>query len=272
MRVGIVGQRDNDQAVTIIDRLLDVVFAEHAAEAVVDPVTAAALGDSAVVGDDLTGVDLAISVGGDGTFLYTAHQVGSVPILGINLGEVGFLTTVAPAAAVSTVETTLEAYQDDTLSVRSLARLSVTLADRHIGTAVNEAAVQYPSRGPPRDDPITVTVDGSPYTTGISDGVLVATPTGSTAYNLSERGPLLHPSADVLVVTPMAPAAGTRSLVVDQTATIEITPSTACYLVIDGRDRHRLDPETTVSVTTAAAPLQVVAPDSEFFDALDKLR
>lgn len=272
MRVGIVGQRDNDQAVGIVERLLEVVFGDDTAEAVVDPITADALTTTTVASDDLATVDLAVSVGGDGTFLYTAHQVGSVPILGVNLGEVGFLTTVAPDAAVETVRESIAAYRADTLSVRSLSRLSVTLADRHIGTAVNEAVIQQPSRGPPQDGTVSVSVDGATYTAGAGDGVLIATPTGSTAYNLSEGGPLVHPGADVFIVTPMAPSAGTRPLVVAESTTIEITTTAACYLVVDGRDRHRINPDTTVAVTAAAAPLQVVLPEFEFFDALDKLR
>lgn len=272
MRVGIVGQRDNEQAVAIIERLLTEVFAEHSADAVVDPITADEIGANAVATGDLAAVDLAISVGGDGTFLYTAHRVRSVPILGINLGEVGFLTAVAPDVAVTRVKEVIDNYRNDSLTVRSLSRLSVTLSDRHVGTAVNETVVQHPSRGPPQEAPISVSVDGATYAATTGDGVLVATPTGSTAYNLSEGGPLVHPQADVLVVTPMAPAGGTRPLVVEQSATIDITVSSTCYLVVDGRDRHCLDPETTVTVSAAGTPLQVVLPEGEFFDALDKLR
>lgn len=272
MRVGIVGQRDNDRAVAIVETLLEDVFADRPAEPIVDQITADALSEHDVPTEGLADSELAISIGGDGTFLYTAHRVGSVPLLGINLGEVGFLTTVSPSAAVETVAAVLDDYRDETLSVRSLSRLSVSLADRHIGTAVNEAVIQRPSRGPPQDGTVSVAIDDSRYTSETADGVLVSTPTGSTAYNLSEGGPLVHPRAGVLVVTPMAPGSGTRPLIVEDSATITVTVSSAAYLVIDGRDRHRVDPETTVTVRTASAPLQVVMPEFEFFDALEKLR
>ena len=120
---------------------------------------------------------------------------------------------------------------------------------------------------------IEVSIDGSQYADCHADGVLVSTPTGSTAYNLSEDGPLIHPSVSGIVVTGMAAADGTPPLVVDRDATVSVTVSDTddAAVVIDGRIREHVDPPAEVTVRIADRPVRMAGPASDFFEALGKL-
>jgi NAD+ kinase len=101
----------------------------------------------------------------------------------------------------------------------------------------------------------------------------VATPTGSTAYNLSERGPLVHPDVEGFVVTEMAAAEGMPPLVVPETATVtvRISGSSGAVAVADGRHLRELDTPTAVDVATATPPVRLAGPRADFFEALGKL-
>lgn len=272
MQVGLVGQRGRDRAVSVTQSLRDRLH-EDGVDVAVDPVTADVLGIDGVEPAALSETDLVVSVGGDGTFLYAARTAGTTPIMGVNLGEVGFLNAVAPDAAVETVSDAVAAMRDGRLSITELARLRATGSDWALEPAINEILVQGPRRGAGADATLSVSVDGDEYTSGVADGVLVATPTGSTAYNLSEGGPLVQPATDAVVVTPMCPRDGTRPLIVPGDASVELQVEDADsgYVVGDGRQRHEVSPPTTVTVTVAEEPLRVAGPGVEFFQALGKL-
>jgi len=272
MRVGIVAQRDNDAAVALA---ADVAAAlPSAVEVVVDPETATTIEWAAADIESFDTVDLVVSIGGDGTFLFAARHAGTTPVLGVNLGEVGFLNAVTPDAAVDTTRDLVAQYRE-TGSVRTAAlpRLAVGAAAASLSPAINEVLVQGPQRGRGYGIEATIAVDGAEYVTTRADGVLVATPTGSTAYNLSEGGPLVMPSAEVLVVTPMSPATATRPLVVPATATVLVTvaDADAAIAVSDGREATEFSVPASVTVETAAAALRVAGPGVEFFEALSKL-
>jgi len=205
--VGIVAQRDNERAQDLAASLVDALEGSGAS-AVVDEATGGAIAATAVPVAAMASRDLVVvSIGGDGTLLFVAREVSPAPILGINLGEVGFLNAVAPADSLEVV-TALVAELEETGTVegRELARLQATGVDEDwtLEPALNEVVVHGPRRGHGGGATIEITVDGQRYTESHADGVLVATPTGSTAYNLSEGGPLVHLSADALVVTQMA--------------------------------------------------------------------
>ncbi len=278
--VGIIGQRTNAQAEAVVETLLETLTPRTDVEIRVDTTTATALEvDEGTPADELAACDLAVSVGGDGTFLYTARTVGATPILGINLGEVGFLTAVDPADATEAVTDAIERYQQGTLTVYDLPTLEVGGPDtEELPGAVNEVVVQARRRGASANVTFDLEVDGTHYATERADGVLVATPTGSTAYNLSEDGPLVHPRVDATVVTVMCPQTGTRPLVISDDATITVTARSTTetatatgHLVIDGRDRQEIALPTTVTVERAGTPARIVGPGVDFFEALEKL-
>jgi NAD+ kinase len=284
MNVAIVGQRGNDRAVELCARLARRLRADDVGVAV-DETTARAFSRA---GADWAAVDvdapestdtfedcaLVVSVGGDGTFLYVARRAGSTPILGVNLGEVGFLNAVAPAVAVETVLEELERIRTGAdAEVQTMARIAARGDGWSLEPAINEVVVQGPRRGHGGGAEFTVEVNGGSYADVIADGVMVATPTGSTAYNMSEGGPLVHPDVSALVLTGLAPADGLPSLVVDGSdeITVEVREATDSVAVSDGRVRQRLDPPAAITLEVADEPVRVAGPSRNFYAALGKL-
>ena len=270
--VGIVAQRGNDRAASLAASLRERLHAASV-EVAVDRATATTLDVSATPVDEFDATDLVVSVGGDGTFLYAAHGAGDTPVLGVNLGEVGFLNAVDPTDAETAVLREVTAFRDgDGLAVREVPRIAASADGWRSRPAINEIVVGGPRRGHGGAVDVTVRVDGSVYTAGRAEGVLIATPTGSTAYNLSERGPLVHPAVDELVVNEMAPTDGMPPLTVDADATVSVTvDSGEAVVVSDGRDERHLDTPAEVRVATAEPPVRIAGPTTDFFGALDKL-
>ncbi|AGN02745.1 sugar kinase [Salinarchaeum sp. Harcht-Bsk1] len=272
MQVGIVGQRGRDRAVEVTASVRDELEA-RGVEVVLDEATASALDVAGVPPEAFERCDLAISIGGDGTFLYAARAGGTTPIMGVNLGEVGFLNAVPPDRAVEAASEAVSNLEDGTLSIRDVPRLRAECGNWSSEPAINEVLVQGPRRGAGADATVSISVDDSTYTREIADGVLVATPTGSTAYNLSEGGPLVHPAVDSMVVTPMFPRTGARPLVVDDGSTIElrVEDATSGYVVTDGRQAREFEAPFTATVEVSEEPLRIAGPDVNFFEALGKL-
>lgn len=203
---------------------IDDVLASLAADVrdVVELVGATAASDIAVVTDARP--DLLVVLGGDGSILYAVRGLGErqVPIVGVNLGKLGFLAEFG----VDDVRGYLRSL--NTASLRSTPRsiLDVTVAgansDPASGLAVNDCVVQA---GPPfRMISLRVVVDGGVLTEVMGDGLIVSTPSGSTAHNMSAGGPILLPGVSGVVVTPLCPHSLThRPLVVEDNAVIEVT-------------------------------------------------
>ncbi len=272
MEVGIVARKGNPEAASVATGIRDAV--RDAGEAVwIDEETASDLDVEGKPVDALGDCDLAVAVGGDGTFLFVARNAGDTPILGVNLGEVGFLNAVPPAAAKEAVLTAIEGFLDGSMAVREVPRLAARADGWESIPAANEIVVQGARRGPGGGVDYELRVDGSPYASGHADGVLVATPTGSTAYNLSERGPLVHPDVAGLIVNEMAPDAGMAPLVVDVDATVTVSVSDpdGAVVVSDGRNARDLSGPVEVTVERTSPPMRIAGPESDFFEALKKL-
>ncbi len=274
MEVGIVARKGSERAVSLAADLRDAVVA--AGESVwLDAETADALGegDRGRSVDALGGADLAVAVGGDGTFLFVARNAGDTPIVGVNLGEVGFLNAVPPADAEEAVVAEVEAFDRGELDVREAPRLAARAGDWTSVPAANEIVVQSGRRGPGAGVDYEVRVDGSRYSGGHADGVLVGTPTGSTAYNLSERGPLVSPAVSGLVVNEMAAETGMPPLVVDVDAavTVAVEGVAEAVVVSDGRNKTTLKAPVEVTVERTTPPMRIAGPPSDFFEALGKL-
>lgn len=235
---------------------------------------------------DLHGADLAVSLGGDGTFLRLVPlaYAAEVPILGVNFGRVGYLLEVEPDQLQTVLDRTLAG----TIPTEERAVLAVTVSgqvtpapgdDRSLngdGTAspegerwwvaLNEMVLEKTVPG--HMVSLTTVVDGERFLDYKADGVLVATPTGSTAYNLSAGGPVLSPGLPAMVLTPVAPhLAIDRSVVLraDQVVTVRVLPGRPAVLVIDGREAGRLAPEAEVTCRVAPHPLRVVCPGERGF-------
>jgi NAD+ kinase len=211
-------------------------------------------------GHRAAGLDVVVSVGGDGTFLRAAHVVSETgcPVLGVKVGRLGFLTEVGPDQALGVIR--------DVLSGRAIIedRLAVVAAP-DAGSSfetqwgMNEIVVEKRARH--RLVRLAVTVDGEYVTTFSADGVIVATPTGSTAYSFSARGPIVNPDVNCLVLTPIAPhMVFDRSFVLgsDQRITLEVVGDEAAVLSADGRDSVDLGVGSSITIQAAERPTRFV--------------
>jgi NAD+ kinase len=242
----------------------------------------AGLGSLAVADEALTvGLDVAISLGGDGTMLRTVDSVdGTVPVMGVNLGHLGYLASVEPddlhsalarwEAGSFTVEERMRLVVDVLLPAEgALDGESAPAPGRH--TALNEAVLgKTPSGQIAR---ILVTVDGEPFTTYSADGLIVATPTGSTAYAWSAGGPIVSPDHQALVLTPVAPhMLFDRSLVLPPTACVrlEVVDDRPADLSVDGRSLGLLPGGGAIVCTAAATPARFVSFGGHSFLAILK--
>lgn len=191
-------------------------------------------------------VGLLFVLGGDGTLISVVHRLGArqVPIVGINLGKLGYLAEFT----IEQIEQQGEFLFRDPLDVTRRLMLDVTLRrdglERFHRLAVNDCVVLA---GPPfRMIELTVAVDGEQVALVRGDGLIVATPSGSTAHNLSAGGPILEPAAQTLILTPICPHALTfRPLALDSTRTIEVSVREAnegTTVVVDGQLREPFRP------------------------------
>jgi NAD+ kinase len=181
------------------------------------------------------GADLCLSLGGDGTMLRAVDMVcgEGVPVLGVNVGHLGYLTEVEPADLTSS----LERFFAGDYGIEARMTLAIELEPSgRIATALNDAVVEKAVAG--HTIRLAASIDGRPFITYAADGIIVATPTGSTAYNLSARGPIVSPRHRAIIVTPSsAHMLFDRSLVLDAAESIrlEVIDERAANLVVDGR-------------------------------------
>lgn len=273
MHLGIVAQRDNPRAVELAERIRGAV---PEARIALDETTAEAVGEPevGVPVDRMSDCDLVVSIGGDGTFLFAARGAGTTPMMGVNLGEVGFLNAVPPEEAVDAVRGVVSEIRGrGEPSAYELPRVVAENDDWTLSPALNEIAVMGPQRGRANGIGLEIRVDGALYAGSRADGALVATPAGSTAYNLSEDGPLVHPGTDALVLTEMCARSPMPSLVLgpDSEVTIRVEEAPSAVVVADGRRSEVVTPPTQISVRRADEPLRVAGPPLDFFAALGKL-
>ncbi len=274
MEVAVVAQRDNSRAAALAAEIRTALRTEGVG-CRLDEATAEALGtlEAASPVGAFSECELIVSIGGDGTFLFAARGAGGTPILGVNLGEVGFLNAVRPENAVAAVRREVEALRANEFEVREAPRLTATCGDFESVPAVNEIVVTGPRRGHGGGASFEVRVDGSPYTSGHADGILIATPTGSSAYNLSEGGPLVHPSIGGLIINEMAGTEPMPPLVVagDCEVSVQVTNADHVVAVSDGRQPHELEVPCEITVSRADPPVRLAGPVADFFEALGKL-
>ena len=217
--------------------------------------------------------DLLVVVGGDGTILHVVGQLGEVikPIFGINVGSLGFLTCANSSAYRDAVECI--AKDRINFSQRTLLEARIKVAEKQTKkmTALNDAVL---SRGElSRLVLLRTRVNGEALTEFNADGLIVATPTGSTAYSLSAGGPILDPESGVLVITPICPHVLTnRSIIVAETSIIDIEvsdPDYPVFLTLDGRQPIRVKRGSTINIRKAKRTLRLAAlPDVSFFNVV----
>jgi len=203
--------------------------------------------------DDDFDADFAISMGGDGTFLKTANRVGrkQIPILGVNMGRLGFLADVTP----TDIETCLHSLTEEDYAVESRAVIEVVPEM----FALNDVAIL--KRDSASMISIRVNINGEYLTTYQADGLIVSTPTGSTAYSLSNGGPIIVPGTGVLAITAVAPhSLNIRPIVIPDTAeiTLDVESRSHSFLVaVDGRS-EKCKEGTRITLRRAPYNIHVV--------------
>lgn len=274
-RVGIVAKVDRPEAREVVPRLVEwltdrgkqVLLEKETAELIAHPKTA-------VLKSDLpTQADLLIVLGGDGTLLSMARLVGDlgVPILGVNLGGLGFLTATTEAELFPTLDALFRGemlVEERMMLAAQVLRGNERLAE-HV--ALNDVVMTKSAMS--RIITLAVSVEGQ-YATGYrADGLIVSTPTGSTAYGLSAGGPIVFPTMDAVVLTPICSHTLTnRPIVLPADLRIEVTLLTEqqeVMLTLDGQVGVALREGDVVEVRRAASRIRLVRdPRRHFFSVL----
>jgi len=271
MKVGILARVDKPQAAQLVRAVRDALAA-RGTDVLLETRTAGLLG--AGVGGEpeqklAESCGLLVALGGDGTILRALHRMGGQipPIFGINLGSLGFLTGVSSEDWSQAVDSIVAGnYQ---LSARSLLRVELErdgrVAESFLG--LNDAVV---SRGQHSQlIKIEVRVDGDELCVYNADGLIVATPTGSTAYSMSAGGPLLLPDSATFVLTPICPHVLTnRSAVVPDSARLELRvvgDAPGVTVNVDGQEVRELGPSDVLRISRASERLQLATLPNRFF-------
>jgi len=274
-RVGLVAKSDAAGAGDALDRLIQWL-GRRGLPVVLEKETAGLAPAAALptaLKSDLAGqVDLLIVLGGDGTMLSMARAVGglAVPILGVNLGDLGFLTATTLDEMLPAVEAALAGRM--AIDERMLLSARLVRGGTAVGeyVALNDVVITKSAMS--RIINLKVSVEGGHATAYRADGLIVSTPTGSTAYCLSAGGPILFPTMDAIVLVPIASHTLTnRPIVLPATQRIEVTLMTdqEVMLTIDGQVGIPLRERDVVEIEKAAARVRLVRfPRTDFFSVL----
>ena len=218
-----------------------------------DKAVEASVHEASCLGNSVYNEDICflVALGGDGTMLKACKlaAIRDVPLIGINLGNLGFLTDVEKASGVVALQKVLDKQYklekrmmlDADFPAGKPQKLGDLLAMNEVNICGNDRLTEF-----------SIYVGESPLNVFRADGVIVATPTGSTAYSLSAGGPLLMPSAQMMVITPVSPHSfGTRPLVIGKEDTVRIVARGEASVLIDGTQRGILTAGQSVQVTAS---------------------
>lgn len=278
--VGIVCKPIKEVVCAVVPALL-AWLREHKIEALIDNETRDCI-DGAMPGtprEALAGnIDLLLVLGGDGTLLSAARalQGHTVPVLGVNLGGLGFLTSVTLDELYPVLEHVIAGKYRTSDRVMLQATVSHDGQESGPHLALNDAVVNKSAIARMLD--FDVYVDKNHVGRYRADGLIVATPTGSTAYSLAAGGPIIYPDLDVLVITPICPHMLTnRPLVVPGPSRVDVDCSAAdapVYLTLDGQTGAQLGLNHRVTITKSEHKVKLVRPaDKTYFEILrNKLR
>jgi NAD+ kinase len=219
--------------------------------------------------------DLVLSLGGDGTMLRSVRLLegAPVPVLGVNLGSLGYLTQVEPDRLTDSLDRFVAGPETGAWKLDRRMMLDVAVNGAVVGRALNEAVVEKAESG--HTVRLLARIDGEPFTYYAADGLIVATPTGSTAYSLSARGPIVSPRHRAMLLTPVSPhMLFDRTLVLDPSETIEIEVSghRVAELVLDGQPVTPLDDGDVVGCTPSESTANFVRFGDEHYHQILKAK
>ena len=241
---------------------------------IMDPEDAALIDspELAVSIEELRAADVCLSLGGDGTILRAVQLVGAsgVPIIGLNAGRLGYLTEFDPTQLVHA----LTMWQNDELKVdqRMLLKMSIDSPRQQLtGYALNEVVIERAQSG--HTVSVNALINGRSFTTFLADGIIVSTPTGSTAYSLSAGGPIVEPSSEAILLTPVAAhMVFDRTMVLNQSSTVELRVQgyRAAAVTLDGRQVATLEPGESIRCCSAEVVARFLVTGERDFHAILK--
>jgi len=224
----------------------------------------------------VTAVDMVVVLGGDGTLLSMADAIAAagvdIPILGVNFGSLGFLTEVTLPELYPALEDAVSGKTptEERIMLRSTTIRAGASLPEHL--ALNDVVITKAARARMTDLSVSI---GDEFVTRVkADGLIVATPTGSTAYNLAAGGPIVQPVVDALVLTPIAPHMLTnRPIVIPAASLVRVQPMMderdELFVTFDGQAGYQLQKDDEVQIRLAARPLRLLRPSSRsYFDVL----
>ena len=283
-RVGLIAKRGLEAAADVLAELAGWLEA-RGVRAVFETQTAKLAGVPAgratVSDDDLPReCDLIVVLGGDGTLIGVAGRIASagsdVPILGVNFGSLGFLTEITLPELYDALEATLAGRA--TIEPRSMLAARTIRDDALFADHIVLNDIVITKGALSRIVEISVTVGDAPVTRVRADGLIIASPTGSTAYNLAAGGPIVHPAVDAILLTPIAPHTLTnRPVVIPASSEIHVRPimeGNEVFVTFDGQSGFPLQAGDLVSVRRAPRPLRIIkSAQRSYFELLrEKLK
>ncbi len=263
MRFGVTANPKSSKAIKATKSVVDILRREH--KVLIEEDLASVLGEEGAA-LDVMAIDFLVTVGGDGTIL-RALQMGDFQVMGVNISRVGFLTEVS----VGDLERALQNLSRGKFVIDERIKLRVDIAGRRLADCTNEAVIHTANLAKVRR--FKISVDGEPVSRVEGDGVIVATPTGSTAYSMSAGGPVVDPRVRAFVITALAPFRQTlRPTVVPAESRIEVElmKPGACYLVLDGQQEEKLKGGEKVSFTISERRARFVRFTKAFYSRVNE--
>ena len=249
-KAGIITKKDDSEALHYAAKLQSWLKKNHT-DSVLNQIT-----------EDL---DILVILGGDGTLLHVAEAAArhSIPVIGINLGNLGFLTELTETET----ETALQEILNGTVTMENRLMLKARLLSREKTTfyryALNDVVINKNTLD--RLLRLSTSADDDHITTYKADGLIFSTPTGSTAYSLSAGGPLVHPELATILVTPICPfMLSSRPIILPPTKVISSRflgdgTNSSAQVIIDGQNAWEMKPDDILEVQTAEQPLQLIS-------------
>jgi NAD+ kinase len=284
-RIGIIAKKNKPEAATIVGNLVEwlrpkkiEVYIEKEMEELLSPTLSEGYWKSVEREEMPPDVEMIIVLGGDGTLLSVARQVWNknIPILGVNLGGLGFLTEITLDELYSVLERVLR--DDFEINEREILKAGVIRRGKRIAEFIvlNDAVINKGALA--RIIDLETTINGEYLSTFRSDGLIISTPTGSTAYNLSAGGPIVYPSLHTIIITPICPHTLTiRPIIIPDDVKIRAllkSSNEEVTLTLDGQQGFTLKFEDVVEVGKAEGRILLIkSPYRHYFELLrEKLK
>lgn len=271
--IAIIAKPHGDRVKNLLEDIIKFL-AEHGKTIMKERRTAEALGDTEYTSDEdiRNKADLVIVLGGDGTLISAVRLLGKkeTPIMGINLGRLGFLTETRAGDAIAAIKSVLDGDYRMERRMKLHSHLleeseKVLEIDVINDIVINKADVA-------RIIEMSVFINGILVNEYRADGLIIATPTGSTAYSLAAGGPIVHPSLETMIITPICPQGlSNRPIVIPDDSEIEIRINTSgekVSITYDGQVYHQLDTEKSITIKKASSCTQLIVPKEKNYYAL----